>query len=223
MSDSVSKISENYKDHIKDKNENELIQLIEKFTKYASVFAELPFFSEHEEYSYSDTMKRFLQITHVLQLSTFIPIALFFELMKKEGKLSEIEYNNSLLLIEKYIVRRALLGLTTSGYNKIVFNLIAELSCSNDIYQSLDKFLLSIKTENYFPKPEEIQNLSLENFDTKLAKLILFWIELKRRQEGSKYSDSREPLQYHFQLIQHTLHLLYDLHNVMLLPLYLQF
>ncbi|MGL4387978.1 MAG: GmrSD restriction endonuclease domain-containing protein [Brevinema sp.] len=197
----MAKITESYKKYIKDKNESELIEFIKKFTEYAEVFAELPFFNENEEYSFSDTMKRFLQISHTLQLSTVTPIALFFELLLKQEKLSREEYKDSLLLIEKYIIRRSLRGLTTSGYNKTVFNLIEILSKSSNIYNSLADFLSNLKSDtDRFPSDKEISELSFKYFDTKLAKLLLFWIELKQRHSDKEYSDAKEPLKYNFQL-----------------------
>lgn len=199
--DTLAKITEAYKKHIKDKNESELIEFIKKFTKYAEIFAELPFFDKDEEYSFSDTMKRFLQISHALQLSTVIPIALFFELLVKQEKLSEKEYNDSLLLIEKYIIRRSLLGLTTSGYNKTVFNLIDILSKSPNIYQALNNFLLNLKSDtDRFPSAKEISDLSFKRLDSKLAKLLLFWIELENRHNDKECFDAKEPLKYNFQL-----------------------
>ncbi len=199
--DSLSKITETYKKYIKNKTESELIEFIKKFVEYAKVFTELPFFYNEEEYVYSDTMKRFLQISHALQLSTLTPIALFIEIQYQQKKLSKQEYCDSLRLLEKYFIRRALIKLDTSGYNKTIFNLIDKLSNSNNIYVSLKEFLDTLKSDtDRFPTEKEIQNLSFEEFDTKLAKLLLFWIELKKRQIDKEYSDGKEPLKYNFQL-----------------------
>ena len=87
--DTLSKLKEIYKEHIEQKNEENILEFIKKFTEYAEVFKKLPFFHNEEEYAYTDTMKRFLHITHVLQLSTLVPLALYLELMFQQKKISE--------------------------------------------------------------------------------------------------------------------------------------
>lgn len=199
--ETMGQMSEVYKKYIKNKNESILVEFIKKFTDYAKIFITLPFFHIEEEYEYDDTMKRFLQVSHTLQLSTLTPLALFLELKYTQNVITEQEYTNVLQLLEIYVIRRAILNLDTSGYNKTIFNLIDKLSKSNCIYSALKEFLETLKADiDRFPNDKELQNLSFERFDSKLAKLLLFWIELKRRKDDNKYSDSKGPLQYNFQL-----------------------
>lgn len=145
-------------------------------------------------------MKRFLHIIDSLQLSTFIPLALYIELIYQQKKISEKEYNNSLQLLEKYIIRRALLNLDTSGYNKTARTLIRELSKSNNIYPTLKKNLHDSKSDtDKFPAKQDITLSTFENFNVKLAKVLLFWIELKMRYDQKGHTE-KETLQYNFQL-----------------------
>ena len=199
--DTLSKLKEIYKEHIEQKNEENILEFIKKFTEYAEVFKKLPFFHNEEEYAYTDTMKRFLHITHVLQLSTLVPLALYLELMFQQKKISEKNYVSSLQLLEKYIIRRSLSNLDTSSYNKTIYALIGELSKSSDIYTTLEKFLTTLKADSdRFPTLQEISTISFKGFDTKLAKLLLFWIELYNRHHTSEFTDAKETLQYNFQL-----------------------
>ena len=201
ISDKVSELTNSYKNYAQDKNKQELENFIKRFTEYAEVFKTLPFFHKEEEYEYSNSMKRFLHIVHTLQLSTLIPLSLFLELAYQQNKITKEDYNASLQLFEKYIIRRALNKLDTSGYNKTVYNIIRELANSTNIYKTLEQYLMKLTSDtDKFPTAQEMSEITLQSFDTRLAKILLFWIELKKRQEDREFCDSRESLQYNFQL-----------------------
>ena len=200
--ETISRMNEVYKNHIRNIKIADIENFIKQFTEYAKVFYNLPFFNEIEEYEYNSKMKRFLHIVHTLQLSTFIPLTLFLELSKVKGAISEKDYEKSLDLLEKYIVKRSILGFDTSGYNKIVHLLITELSKSKDIYSTLESTIKNFKMDtDRLPSKDDIKQKSFNNFfDVRLAKVLLFWIELYKRDENKEFIATNISLQYNFQL-----------------------
>ncbi|MGQ9665664.1 MAG: DUF262 domain-containing protein, partial [bacterium] len=179
----LSDLSKLYKEEIAKINSSEEAKIfINEITEYAKIYKEkILSFDSSTLFSFNDQIKRLLHILDELQISTFHPFILF---VLKHYQNDESQIVNIFTKLEKFIVRRAIANQTTKNYNKNCKEFI------KDFDSSINK-LLEETTD------DQISN-GLRSISNKNARLLLFWVELHRRNQDAKY-DIKE-LKYTYSL-----------------------
>ena len=178
----LSDLSKLYKKEIAGKNsKNELEVFIDEIIKYADIYRnKIPTFDNSTLFSFDDAIKRLLHILEVLQISTFHPFMLFIfkEYQNDESYIQQILSN-----LEKFVVRRMIANQETKSYNKLCKDFINKPDLIvNKLGETTD---------------EQISN-GLKSISNKNAALLLFWVELNRRNKDRRY-DIKE-LKYNYSL-----------------------
>ena len=177
----LSDLSKLYKKHILEISKEELKNFLEEISKYAKLFREkILVFDKSTQFNYQDNYMRLFHILNVCEISTFHPyiLSLFFKYGNNEDKLVE-----ELHKIETMIVRRMITKCETKSYNKMCKDFINDNSA---IDKKIDE-----QTD------EDIKE-GLRDISNKNAALILFWVELYRRNNDKK--ESLEALKYNYSL-----------------------
>jgi uncharacterized protein with ParB-like and HNH nuclease domain len=177
----LSDLSKLFKKYIDSLDKNNLKSFIEEISQYAKLYREkIMVFDKSTLFSFENYTQRLFHILDVCEISTFHPyiLSLFY---KNKDDDSLLTY--SLLKLEKFIIRRMITKKETKSYNK---------TCKEFIK---DNMLINAKID-------EINNsdllTSLENISNKYASLLLFWIELFRRNNDTK--QSVKDLKYNYSL-----------------------
>jgi len=177
----LSDLSKLYKEEIQRKNSKEELEIfIKEIIEYANIYQKkFPAFDNSTLFSFGDSINRLFHILEVLQISTFHPFILYvFKNCQDENCVKE-----KLGMLEKFIVRRAIAQHSIKNYNKY---------CKEFIKSPDSIFETSKETTS-----EDISN-GLKTISNKNAALLLFWIELYRRNKGNRY-DTKE-LKYTYSL-----------------------
>jgi uncharacterized protein DUF262/uncharacterized protein DUF1524 len=127
--------------------------------------------------TFSDVHTRLLHILDVFQMSTLHPFILFA--LRERPK----EASGLLARLERFVVRRIVAGHETKSFNKL----------AKELTQDPDSLV-----ERLHETTDDDVRAGLHNISNKTAKLVLFWIELRRRQLDSKF-DVKE-LAYNYSL-----------------------
>ncbi|MBY6935599.1 DUF262 domain-containing protein [Clostridium botulinum] len=187
----ISDLSQVYKKYINDFNNNKLFTFINEIVEYAETYRNnFIIFDKSTYFKYSDDVKRLFHILNVCEVSTLHPYIL--KLFKNYQIKDENEYTKEFLYkikeIEKYVIRHSVCQVSTKNFNKDCALLVSGKTSIAKL--TMDKSL-EISNSSVTKHLKEISN-------NKLATLILFWIELKRRYEDSKF-DMKE-LKYTYSL-----------------------
>jgi uncharacterized protein with ParB-like and HNH nuclease domain len=178
----LSNLSKLYKEEIERKNsKEELKAFINEIIEYANIYQEkFPAFDKSTLFSFEDSINRLFHILEVLEISTFYPFILF---CFKKYKNKEDPIVNMLANLEKFIVRRMIAQQETKNYNKY---------CKEFITKP-DSILEKLKETT----DDQISN-GLRSISNKNSALLLFWVELNRRNIDRRY-DIKE-LKYTYSL-----------------------
>lgn len=189
----MSDLSQVYKKYIKDFDNKELFDFIQTIDDYAIIYRDFFKISENMEYSYSDYCGRLLNIIEKCDVSTFNPYILLL-LHEYHTPKNEKVLKQKMLELETYIIRHVICGATTKNYNKECKQLIdGEKSIKDLIYDKRPDV-----QSKYDISDEKIRSALCE-IDNKKATLILFWIELKHR-DDSKFKQDVISLRYEYSL-----------------------
>lgn len=178
----LSDLSKLYKEEIARKNSrNELEAFLNEIIEYADIYKEkILSFDNSTLFSFDDVIKRLFHILEILQISTFHPFILFvFKKHQNDGS----RIVNILSVLEKFVVRRMISNQETKSYNKLCKDFINNHNLIEDKLK---------ETTN-----DQISN-GLRSISNKNAALLLFWVELYRRNKDRKY-DLKE-LKYTYTL-----------------------
>lgn len=177
----LSDLSALYKTYISGLDETQLRAFIIEISEYATLYRNrILVFKKDTLFNYQNLAQRLFHILTVCEISTFHPyiLDLMFKYKDDESKL-----NIELKKLEKYIVTRMISKKDTKNYNKICKDFINK----NDLIDS--------KLE----ETTEAEILSgLDYISNKNAALLLFWIELFRRDKDTK--QSMKELKYVYSL-----------------------
>jgi len=178
----LSDLSKLYKKEIERKNsEEELKAFINEIVEYANIYRDkFPAFDKSTLFSFQDSINRLFHILEVLEISTFHPFILS---VFKNYQNDELGIVNMLANLEKFIVLRMIAQQETKNYNKY---------CKEFITKS-DSILEKLKETT----DENISN-GLRKISNKNATLLLFWVELYRRNKDKKYDT--DELKYTYSL-----------------------
>jgi len=167
----LSNLSKLYKEEIERKNsKEELKAFINEIIEYANIYQEkFPAFNKSTLFSFEDFINRLFHILEVLEISTFHPFILF---VFKTHKDKEDTIVNMPANLEKFIVQRMIAQQETKNYNKYCKEFITK---PDSILEKLKE------TTN-----DQISN-GLRSISNKNSALLLFWVELNRRNNDRKY------------------------------------
>ncbi len=175
-------LSKVYKEQLKKINSfDELENFLNEIIHYANIYKEkIISFDKSDLLTFGDRITRLLHILDVLEISTFHPFLLFiFKNYSDENAIIEI-----LGKLEKFVIRNMLAKIeNTKNYNKLCKQFIKDIS-------NLDRKLEEISWDKVLD--------GLKNISNRDATLILFWIELYRRNQDQRY-DVKE-LKYDYTL-----------------------
>lgn len=167
----LDEISSLYKKRISKLGKDELIAFAQEIKKFALLYRErITTFDQSTIYSYSDSLQRLLHILEESEISTFHPFIL--SLLGKHG-VDDEGLNLELGKLEKFVVRRLIAKKETKSFNKRCKDLIEDENL-------LDEY--AVETTDSEVKA------GLKRVTNKLGALVLFWVELHRRQVDKKHS-----------------------------------
>lgn len=187
----ISDLPQLYKEYISDFDNERLFEFVREIKEYAGLYRKyFCVFDRSVLFTYKNDIQRLFHVLSVCEVSTLHPYVL--KLLKDcriedTGGFSE-ECMQELKRIEKYVIRHGICRVTTKNFNKDCAALISKKT-------TMEKLLLD--------KEDEIgDNAVREKLKSipanKTASLILFWIELRRRDMDKKF-DIRE-LKYTYSL-----------------------
>jgi len=177
----LSDLSNLYKDYISKRSKEDLALFIIEISEYAKLFREqILVFNKSSLFEYQDDYARIFHILSVCEISTFHPyiLSLFYQHKNNEDKLKE-----ELRKLESLMVRRMITGSETKSYNRMCKEFIKNNAAIDT--------RLAEQTEDKIKK-------GLSDISNKSAALLLFWVELYRRNKDSK--QSIEGLKYAYSL-----------------------
>ena len=173
-----------YKEYIKDKSQDEVLDIIKEINWYANLFYELPWADKGETFKFSDSEKRLLHIMSISEYNIFIPVVLKLRSLELDKK----ELDECYAMLENFIIRHWLCKKVTNSINKVIGRNLKNINGKD----SMQKFIASFEVTG----DEEIKE-AMFNIDNKRASLVLFWIELYNcRSEKNDISE----LQYTYTL-----------------------
>ena len=173
-----------YKEYIKDKSQDDVLDIIKEINRYANLFYELPWADKGETFKFSDSEKRLLHIMSISEYNIFIPVVLKLRSLELDKK----ELDECYAMLENFIIRHWLCKKVTNSINKVIGRNLKNINGKD----SMQKFIASFEVTG----DEEIKE-AMFNIDNKRASLVLFWIELYNcRSEKNDISE----LQYTYTL-----------------------
>ncbi|MDK4792897.1 MAG: DUF262 domain-containing HNH endonuclease family protein [Acinetobacter sp.] len=173
----LEKLFREYKNLIKQKNQDELVALIKDLKQHAEVYRQIPDGIDLRALSYGEYKKRFFQIASEFDITTIMPLMLFIMKQVKD----EAELKKILKVLESYIARRTICKMTTKNYNNLFLSLLVEVKKWDTITSErfLNKLLTYKEDTNIFPSDEQVRkaifNKALIN---KYTREVLYIISL---------------------------------------------
>ncbi|MCF7944906.1 MAG: DUF262 domain-containing HNH endonuclease family protein [Spirochaetia bacterium] len=160
-----------YKKHIKDMGENCIVEFLKDLKSYAGIYRnKFLVFNRSEMFSFENFEQRLFHILDITEISTFHPYVLFLY-YNHQNDMAKLK--DEFLKLEKFVVKRMICKKETKSYNKTCRDLIANDLLINDKMNEIAN--------------NEIRD-AIENISNKNANLLLFWIELYRRNNDSMQS-----------------------------------
>ncbi len=177
----LAELPDLFKNKIVVTTKDEIIELVSEIKEYAEIYKEnIPAFDRSTLYSFEDYLQRLFHILDTCGISTFHPYIIYL-LKKYENNESDLIIN--LKYLEQFVIKRLITKQETKSYNKLCKDFIK----NETIVQS---------------KSQEVTDdqikAGIESISNKNATLLLFWIELHRRNIDSK--QAVKELKYNYSL-----------------------
>jgi uncharacterized protein with ParB-like and HNH nuclease domain len=183
----LEKLFKEYKDWLKDKKGDERIEFLKELGEYAEIYYSFPSGSELNHLHFGEAEKRFFHVIENLMITTVLPLVLYVY-----KNVSSLEGRSDILkLLETYLVRRNVCGLTAKNYNSVFIQMIKKLDTSKGERGTLDAQALATiigefdEDTNRMPTDVEFvnafRNRALSNQN---AREILFLIALRQLSGG---------------------------------------
>lgn len=166
-----------FKNHLKDKNEKELIAFAEEIHDFALVYQELPDGENLSEISFVEHDKRFFHVIREFEITTIFPLILY---IFKEVK-DTTERIKILNVLESYLTRRTVCKLTTKNYNNLFLSLLGDVKAMTVINaESIkEKLLKFTEITNRFPDDDEFKKaFHTASLINKYSREVLYCIAL---------------------------------------------
>ena len=144
----VGKIATEYKHYAQDSNFHTIAQELDILRKHADTYRKM------EEKNQDVPYKGLAKVLRIWDMSVFHPLILWIESRQLKDSDRVILYN----LIETYVVRRELCGLTAKNYNRVVCRIIRSASTPDDPVAAIIDFISSQEADtSRMPLDEEIK------------------------------------------------------------------
>ncbi|WGK65675.1 DUF262 domain-containing protein [Croceiramulus getboli] len=176
---SLEHLFKDYKEWLSTKTFEEKQEFLKTLKNYADVYFNLPSGTELNNMRFSDNEKRFFHVIENLNITTIYPLVLYLY----NNIQDEVEREKCFLLLESYLVRRAVCKLTTKNYNNLFISLIRQLKCGDSkqaISTRLNDILQGYSEDTArFPSDEDFRNgFHNTKLSNQQAREILFLISL---------------------------------------------
>lgn len=177
---SLEHLFKDYKEWLSSKTFKQKESFLKTLKNYAEVYSNLPAGTELNNMKFGNSEKRFFHVIENLNITTIYPLVLYLYNTVQD----ENEREKCFIILESYLVRRAVCKLTTKNYNNLFISLIKQLKNTSDddinLVDKLGKILKSYTEDTArFPTDEDFSdgfnNTMLSN---QHAKEILFVITL---------------------------------------------
>ncbi len=182
--DKMSSLAEKYKEYINHFSLDDAKAFIKKICEYAIIYKDTFIgFDDITGYTYNDGKVRLLQILDAIKITAFDPFILYALKSFDENKQAELFKK-----LEIYVVRHYIIG-NTSKMGRFLVDAVDMIKGTFDFEEKLsDDSISDIRLER-----------ALRYLNNIKAKLILFWVELKRhtRKESDLFNT---PLNYSYEL-----------------------
>ena len=171
-------LTKTYKEQIDLMNKQQIISLAESISEYAKLFKESIIYINKDKsdfFSYDDYEMRLFHILSEYGVTSFHPYILFLYRTYKDNDpaLEAALHKLETMLVRRYICK----GYTSNNYASLCKSLIQNPNDRDNII-----------THNT-PSDNDLEK-ALEYMDTpKVARLVLFWVELYRRHSYGMYSE----------------------------------
>lgn len=166
-----------FKSHIKEMNDDELISFATEIKSYALVYQELPDGENLADISFTEHEKRFFHLVREFEITTIFPLILY--IFKKESDI--IERVKILNVLESYLTRRTICKLTTKNYNNLFLSILTDVKKMENITgEKIHTLLLSFKDDtNRFPNDAEFKKaFHTASLINKYSREVLYCIAL---------------------------------------------
>ena len=188
--DKLKDLADKYKSFISKLNKEQLEEFIDEIMDYADIYKQhIPIIDNKTPFEFDNLPARLSHILTMSENTTFTPYILY--LYKTYDDDSEKLYSR-LRDLEKMIIGYLITRESSSNFNKYCSKLIKVESESDKAYEQYYKSELYKFTNN------DLLNGIKYIKSNKIATLLLFWIELNRRQKSDKYDT--KILQCNYQL-----------------------
>ena len=146
----VGKIATEYKHYAQDRNFDTIAQELEILRKHADTYRKM------EEYNQDVLYKGLVNVLRIWDMSVFHPLILWIESRQLEDSDRARLYN----LVETYVVRRELCGLSAKNYNRVVCRIIRSASTQDDPVAAIINFISSQEAStSRMPLDEELKEV----------------------------------------------------------------
>ena len=184
--DKMANLAEKYKDHINKMPNAEIIDFIKSICSYANTYRDTFIqFDDVTTYTYSDSAVRLLHILNTVKITAFDPFILHvFASSDYDDEKRAALFNQ----LECYVMRHYVIG-NTSKMGSFLQDAVEFIDKPEKLEEKLTDDLISdVRLEH-----------ALRDINNTKAKLVLFWIELRRhtRKESDLY---HTPLTYAYEL-----------------------
>lgn len=187
--DNFNDLGIRFKKKLEDFTADQLLSILKKIHSYAQDFFTWNLFlpkNEFQDFNFSASPED--RLFHYLRTSpttTIYPTLLFIRHNLKDNP----DYEKCISLIESYLVRRALLGLTDKNYNKNFLKTISTLRSipKEEIYKTLQEEIYRFSADSdFFPNNDQLTKLRDIKIDHSIVKYTLYWIALSLDNEKSE-------------------------------------
>lgn len=182
--DFYGKLDTIYANQTKDYGFNDYKLLIEDINIYAKLFSKfisnlsekmkVNYKKEKEYFNYKDDIKRLLLILDNFGIQMFYPFVLKI-LKEANGNLYDVELIRQAKRLETFVVRRRIIGSSVSDYTT---------KCNLILNKGVEQLFVQSEIREISIKDAEIK-AALSNVNNETARMILFWIELSRKNKNS--------------------------------------
>ncbi|MCT1531010.1 DUF262 domain-containing HNH endonuclease family protein [Sphingobacterium daejeonense] len=172
-----------FKNYLKNKNEDELIEFAKEIHDYALIYRNIPDGDDLGDIAFNDDEKRFFLLMREFEITTLFPVLLYiYKEVEDKGERIDI-----LKIFESYITRRTICRLTTKNYNNLFLSLLGKLKELESINAfEIDNILKSFKEDtNRFPNDDEFkEKFGDARLSNKYSRTVLFPIALYQLNHG---------------------------------------
>lgn len=198
----LDKLYRGYKNYLAGLSNPQKAEFLLKLCDYADDYRNFPSVEELDEVTIDDAEKRLFHVVEYLDISTAYPLLLLIYRKTEPGP-----YRNAILrLLESFLVRRIICGLSNKNYNRLFLSWVIELK-AKDVIEAADVqsvITASDKDTARMPTDVEVQKGFQETYlYNRNAREILFLIALSQLTTNSRQDVSKKLLSVNAYSVEH--------------------